>query len=273
MKPKKIIILIVAILLMVGSVGGLYFLYKSKLSEITVYEASMNINEGVEITEDMVDSFMITGDKLVLSERFIIDKNDIVGKFANVSILEGTNFEKNFIVEEKTNITQYRFDIKEGYVYQSIETDLNKSVGGLIKANDYINLIGLTLDKQNDNGTDYKSVLLLEKVKVIEIKNKSGLNQENVQTEAYVDNVPYSVVIEIPKIMQTIISEYRTINIIYVPQTYEPLETNLYSLLISGKLSDELTETSNDVINNENSLDDELNSNDTEETTENSGGE
>lgn len=225
---RKLVLIVFALLLMISGTIGVYFYVDTRLSEVTVYEAYKTITKGEIINRSDIIEYNLTGDKLLISNHFMTVLSDIEGMYAAVNIQKGTNFKTSMLVDSKTKISAFRFEVKEGYVYQAIETSLCNSVGGIIKKGDFVNLIGLTQIKNNleDATLDYSSILLIEKVKVIDVINKSGLDEIDASKEAYYDGVPSVVIIEIPKELQLKVSSYKMIKLIYVTPAYKEGDIN-----------------------------------------------
>lgn len=136
-----------------------------------------NIAMGMQINETDIDMREIG--KYNLDESVIKGKEDLVGTYALKDILKGRFVYEEDISKEKVK-SSLMYDIKSGAI--SVNTNLVKSVGGLPKAGDWVQIKIIKQDPQTRK-TQILSYAELEAVKLISIQSQAGsqVTHENSQ--------------------------------------------------------------------------------------------
>ncbi len=169
------------IFIIIAIIGGIFiFLYisnlKARVSEDMEYRqifvASDDIGQGEEITEESIKMQRISGN--MFSEKFVIDKDKVLGKKVIEDIMEG-----EIITVDKLEVTEY--DNGSNYGFSSYIPDQLRAVSipvnfygdkSLIRTGDKVDIISTYYEPES--GVIYSNTVLSEKEVVL---IKSGLNE------------------------------------------------------------------------------------------------
>jgi hypothetical protein len=115
----------------------------------SVYQVKSDIESGTKITEDNFDSYFDLKEVQVslIPSDYITNKEDIIGQFVNRSYQakdiitkEGLTDTERLYLESVPNPTEISFSA----------SSLVSSVAGTIREGDYVNIYGITTDKENN---------------------------------------------------------------------------------------------------------------------------
>lgn len=130
----------------------------------TVPIIAKNIKEGEEITAKNLTTKEIS---VYNNSNIIKDKNNIIGKYAKHELYKNRYVYKDDIQTKKIDKTTYD-KIKDGAV--AITTDLTKSVGGLPRQDDYVQ-ISIIIKDEDSGEVVVQQPEELKRVRVLQIQD------------------------------------------------------------------------------------------------------
>lgn len=139
MKNKRTLILLLELLLVVGSVAGMIFYMESQQATVDVFIYTKNITDDNHILSES-DIKMVSVPKIATNEKFVFEKEDIIGKFINTNVNSGQYVYLNQLISEGEKDIFEVMDLEE-YRMISLPIDLVSGLSGNIKRGDVVDLV------------------------------------------------------------------------------------------------------------------------------------
>lgn len=176
LKKNRTTVGIVAIVLGGVLCFGIAPIYnKSMQKGVEVVRISSEVNKGEQITDDKVKVVEVS--KKGLSESAILDKKDVVGKYAVVDLVRDNTIlerqlSKNPIAEDKY---LYGLDGTQQAISFTIQ-NFASGLSGKLLTGDIISIIATTMDENNNEKTSTPKEL--QYVKVLAVTNDVGVDKK-----------------------------------------------------------------------------------------------
>ncbi|WP_128896644.1 Flp pilus assembly protein CpaB [Longirhabdus pacifica] len=173
---KKWIIIVVAIA--IGMIGTLliYIENTKRLHEIDIYVAKVDIPENTKITKEMVTKEKKKSHYLM--DGTLVD-DAMIGQYTTVPIYQHESFLKVKLHDGRVN-KSVGYDVKEGERIVSITVDNAESIGGVVKAGQFVDLIWV--HETQDQLKVAKP--LYQHVEVLDLRTKTGLSESKEGSES-----------------------------------------------------------------------------------------
>lgn len=165
---KNILFSLLFLVIAVAAASYIYIGSAKTRKIVKVPVLKNNVEVGMVIKESDITNKEIGEFKL--DNKIIKSQDELIGKYAIREIFQGRYLYKEDISDKKP-ATEVNEKIKYGAL--AVTTDLNKCVGGILKAGDYVK-VNIIKKKDANNEIEVVQYRELSKVKVIAIENSYG---------------------------------------------------------------------------------------------------
>lgn len=197
LKAKRLIILLIQIVAVLGLVVGIYTYVQKQLDPVEMYVFNKDLEVNTEITEMDITAVPVTSSSIIPGSE--LDKDNIIGKYVGHDVIKNQTVFTSTLKEEGELNPLDAVDVSE-YRKISLPIDYEQGFGGNIKAGDSVDLIYVgeetkTSDEytsSSDNFTYGKT--FLQDVMVYNVTTADGLRYEDrtdyVNTDTTEDGQP-----------------------------------------------------------------------------------
>lgn len=158
-KKKKIISLVVQLIAIFAAVIALFFWISTQQEEITIYDYARTIqfneksNYQIKAT-DLVEVKLMAAD---MKPEYVIDKNDIIGKYITGDVFKGTHVVKSQLKSDPPYVDKGNLTDEQDLRKITIPINYATALAGDIKHGDVVDL--LFLDKNTGKATEDTEVV------------------------------------------------------------------------------------------------------------------
>jgi len=184
MKRKGLILILLSLILGVGTFIGLYFYVKAVADEIAVVAAAQDIPPYTKITKEMLKT--VNMPRHYISDEAAPKIDFVVGMYTgSYGIFEDSVITRNMVKkEDEVKDRILKNQIPPGSRAIAIDVDFVKSVAGIIRPGDYVDIS--IVDDEFD-------VTPIESIKILSVKDKDGYEITESRSEM---PIPDAVILE-----------------------------------------------------------------------------
>ena len=212
LKNKNTVTALASIIIVLVLVLGYNMRINSVTTPVPVPYASVTIQPGTKITENMIDYISVPS--AAIKGKIVKNKRGIVDRYAagNVMIPIGSFFYESALANEASNADKELYEkIGEGEVLNYITVNMISSYSNSIVPGNYVDIYAsVQVAEEGHNGAlKNKVAKLFENVKIVDVRTSDGKSVFASSTEARIPSVIY---FGLPKEYDTILNMVHAIN-------------------------------------------------------------
>ncbi len=210
-------------------------------SQVEIVRVIKNIEEGTEITKDMLEVVKVGGYNL--PSNVITNEIEIIGKYAKTDFVVGDYFIGSKL--SSTPLTEFSYLTELDGSKQAISITIKSFASGLsgkLEAGDIVRIIATDAawkpDQFHDSGTsrvgDFRETISpneLQYVKVLAVTDSLGYDKEFEQSNGEEKELPVTLTLLVDQKQAEILAEYETNSKIHVTLVYRGEESFANSFL------------------------------------------
>jgi len=195
MKKKGLLLIVLSLILGVGTFTGIFFYVNAISDEVVVVAAAQDIPPYTEIKKEMLK--MVNMPRHYISENVAPKVDFVVGMYTGAyGIFEDSVITRNMVKKhDEVKDRVLKNELPSGSRAIAIEVDFVRSVAGIIRPGDYVDIS--IVDDEFD-------VTPIESIKVLSVKDGDGYEITESQSEV---SIPDAVILEAisPKVRDAIV--------------------------------------------------------------------
>ncbi len=212
LKNKNTVTALASIIIVLVLVLGYNMRINSVTTPVPVPYASMTIQPGTKITENMIDYISVPS--AAIKGKIVKNKRGIVDRYAagNVMIPIGSFFYESALANEASNADKELYEkIGEGEVLNYITVNMISSYSNSIVPGNYVDIYASVqvLDEGKSGALKNKVAKLFENVKIVDVRTSDGKSVFASSEEA---RTPAVIYFGLPKEYDTILNMVHAIN-------------------------------------------------------------